>query len=477
MRAPRPGAARPTTTTVKEQTCMTDARTVREPGPPADGGAAHTIRPAEPGDLGAVLALVGGAGLPVAGIAAGFPGGFAVAVVREGGIVGVAGLEVRGEHGLLRSVAVHAAHRGRGLGAALTRDRVAAARGLGLDSVYALTETAASYFPRFGFSELDRAAVPAGIRGSLEFSEVCPATAVVLRLRLADAGSPGVAASVAGTAGGDLTADALADAVRARYGEAARRAASGAAASCGPSCCGNGGAGRNPITSDLYAISETGSLPGAAVLASLGCGNPTALAALYPGDVVLDLGSGGGIDVLLSARRVGPTGRVYGLDMTEEMLHLARENAARAGVRNVEFLEGRIERIPLPDASVDVIISNCVVNLSADKRRVLEESFRVLRPGGRFAISDIVVRGGLPAAARRALELWVGCIAGALEVAEFEELLREAGFTQIGIEPTRVYGVDEARAFLDGAGLDVDAIAAELDGRVMSAFVRAVKPG
>ncbi|HYW07960.1 MAG TPA: arsenite methyltransferase, partial [Longimicrobium sp.] len=211
-------------------------------------------------------------------------------------------------------------------------------------------------------------------------------------------------------------------------------------------------------------------------LASLGCGNPTALAALNPGETVLDLGSGGGIDVLLSARRVGPTGRAYGLDMTDEMLDLARENQRRAGVQNVEFLKGEIENIPLPDASVDVIISNCVINLSGDKRRVLAEAFRVLKPGGRFAVSDVVVRGEVPAEIRRSMELWVGCVAGALEESEFKRLLTEVGFEDVDIEPTRIYRAADARAFLEGAGLDADAIAPSVDGRFMGAFVRATKP-
>jgi arsenite methyltransferase len=285
----------------------------------------------------------------------------------------------------------------------------------------------------------------------------------------------------------------ITEVVREKYGAAARRVldAGEAASCCGPvtgtgaqlnSCC--GGAAFNgsvdPITSDLYVSGETDVLPSAAVLASLGCGNPTALAELRAGETVLDLGSGGGIDVLLSARRVGPTGKAYGLDMTDEMLELARRNAAEAGVTNVEFLKGEIERIPLPDASVDVIISNCVINLSGDKRRVLAEAFRVLRPGGRFAVSDVVVRGGgvpLPAAVRRSMELWVGCVAGALEESEFRALLAEVGFEGADVEPTRVYRSEDARAFLTEAGLDVDATIEQIDGRFMAAFVRATKPG
>ena len=264
--------------------------------------------------------------------------------------------------------------------------------------------------------------------------------------------------------------------VREKYGEAAVRAASGAKGSCcGPSC-GCGPDEFDPITRDLYDAVTASSLPETAVLASLGCGNPTALAELKEGEVVLDLGSGGGIDVLLSARRVGPNGKAYGLDMTDEMLELARRNAAEAGAANVEFLRGDIEHIPLPDASVDVIISNCVINLSADKGQVLREAFRVLKPGGRFAVSDIVVRGEVPPEVRRSMELWVGCVAGALEEREFERLLLEAGFVEPSLEPTRIYEPEDARSFLQDAGLDVHAFAAAIEGRFMSAFVRARKP-
>ena len=275
--------------------------------------------------------------------------------------------------------------------------------------------------------------------------------------------------------------------VREKYGEAARRVlavsdapATDTAGCCGPvnSCC--GGAAFNgsvdPITSNLYVNGETDELPSAAVLASLGCGNPTALAQLHPGEVVLDLGSGGGIDVILSARRVGPTGRAYGLDMTDDMLALARKNATEAGITNVEFLKGQIESIPLPDASVDVIISNCVINLSGDKRRVLAEAFRVLKPGGRFAVSDVVVRGEVPTAVRRSMELWIGCVAGALEESEFHRLLSEVGFTAVEIEPTRMYKSEDARLFLTEAGIDVNAHLGEIDGKFMAAFVRGTKP-
>src|SRR5438270_4967007 len=260
--------------------------------------------------------------------------------------------------------------------------------------------------------------------------------------------------------------DPIKETVKAKYGQAAIRVLGGAGGTCG---C-------DPVSSSLYDAAETTALPEGAVLASLGCGNPTALAELHEGEVVLDLGSGGGIDVLLSAKRVGLTGKAYGLDMSDEMLALARENQRKAGVANVEFLKGEIESIPLPDASVDVIISNCVINLSADKRRVLGEAFRVLKPGGRFAVSDVVVRGEIPAAVRRSMELWVGCIAGALEEREYRDKLAKAGFEAIGVEPTRVYRVEDAREFLADKGVDADGIAPQVDGKFMSAFVRATKP-
>jgi arsenite methyltransferase len=263
------------------------------------------------------------------------------------------------------------------------------------------------------------------------------------------------------------------DVVREKYGEAALRVHSGGSSCCGASAAAGCG---DPITSNLYDRKQTDELPETAVLASLGCGNPTALAQLHPGETVLDLGSGGGIDVLLSARRVGPTGKAYGVDMTDEMLALANENKRQAGVDNVEFLKGEIENIPLPDNSVDVIISNCVINLSADKDRVLREAFRVLKPGGRFAVSDVVVRGDMPADVRRSILLWVGCVAGALEESEYRNKLEAAGFANVEMEPTRIYRVEDAREFLAGAGIDVDAIAAQVDGKFISAFVRAVKP-
>ena len=271
-----------------------------------------------------------------------------------------------------------------------------------------------------------------------------------------------------------MSTEDIKEVVREKYGQAALRVQTGGSSCCGAStaldsCC-------DPITTNLYDAAQASQVPDDALKASLGCGNPTALAQLNAGETVLDLGSGGGIDVLLSAKRVGPTGKAYGLDMTDEMLALARENQRKAGVSNVEFLKGEIENIPLPDNSVDVIISNCVINLSADKGRVLREAFRVLKPGGRFAVSDVVVRGDVPEAVRKNVLLWVGCIAGALKDTEYISTLADAGFESIDIEPTRVYNVEDARAFLTSEGVDVDAIAPQVEGKFMSAFVRARKP-
>jgi SAM-dependent methyltransferase len=273
----------------------------------------------------------------------------------------------------------------------------------------------------------------------------------------------------------DTDQQSIKEVVKEKYAEAALRVTAGGSSCCGSapssasSCC-------DPITSDLYDAAQAGQIPEEALLASLGCGNPTALAKLNPGEVVLDLGSGGGIDVLLSARRVGPAGKAYGLDMTDEMLALANENKRKSGITNVEFLKGEIEHIPLPDNSVDVVISNCVINLSADKPAVFREAFRVLKPGGRFAVSDVVTRGEIPADVRKNVLLWVGCIAGALEESEYRGSLASAGFEKISLEPTRVYRVEDAREFLSGHGIDVDAIASQVDEKFMSAFVRATKP-
>jgi SAM-dependent methyltransferase len=262
------------------------------------------------------------------------------------------------------------------------------------------------------------------------------------------------------------------DIVKEKYGQAALRVTSG-----GSSCCGAAPTnGCDPITSNLYNASQAGQIPEEALLASLGCGNPTALAELNPGETVLDLGSGGGIDVLLSAKRVGPTGKAYGLDMTDEILALANKNKRKSGIENVEFLKGEIENIPLPDNSVDVVISNCVINLSSDKRRVLSEAFRVLKPNGRFAVSDVVTRGEMLPEIRKNVLLWVGCVAGALEESEYRAKLASVGFKEIEIEPTRIYQVEDAKEFLSGQNIDVDAIARQVDGKFMSAFVRAVKP-
>ncbi len=443
-------------------------------------GATLEVRSATPADLTPVRVLLAGAGLP-ADIEPTFGEGFAVAVDGSGRVVGAMGIEVHGDappHGLLRSAVVDPAWRGRGVGERLTRDRLTWARERGLAELWLLTTTAADWFPRFGFVEADRAAAPAALQRSTEFTTACPSTATALRLeldRFAERRAPSAERPPSSSAPGTV-ADALRAEVREKYGEAARRAAEGSSASCGcgTTCCGAGETW-NPITAELYDEGETAGIPAAALLASLGCGNPTALAELRPGETVLDLGSGGGIDVLLSARRVGPTGKAYGLDMTDEMLALAETNRRAAGATNVEFLKGEIERIPLPDASVDVIISNCVINLSADKRRVLAEAYRVLKPGGRFAVSDVVARSEMPESVRRSVELWIGCVAGALEESEYRHLLAESGFESIDVEPTRIYEAADARALLADAGIDEAAVAAA-DGKFMSAFVRAVKP-
>jgi SAM-dependent methyltransferase len=272
----------------------------------------------------------------------------------------------------------------------------------------------------------------------------------------------------------NMSAPDIKEVVKEKYGQAALRVTTGGNSCCGASAAVDGCA--DPITSNLYDTTQAGEIPEKALKASLGCGNPTALAQLNAGETVLDLGSGGGIDVLLSAKRVGPGGKAYGLDMTDEMLALARENQKKSGVENVEFLKGEIENIPLPDNSVDVVISNCVINLSSDKDRVLREAFRVLKPGGRFAVSDVVVRGDVPAEVRRSMLLWVGCIAGALKDSEYTSKLAAAGFEGIDIEPTRIYDIEDARSFLSREGIDVDAIATQVQGQFMSAFVRAKKP-
>jgi arsenite methyltransferase len=437
---------------------------------PGDEGV--TLRPARQDDLSGILRLLGDARLPGEGVAEGLEPGYVVAETG-GELVGAAGVEAHGPDGLLRSVVVTPALRGKGLGEALTRDRTRWAREAGLDCLWLLTTTAAPFFRRLGFEERDREKAPVGIRSSSEFRDLCPSTATVMELPLA----PEEVRAARALEDEVSAARAIKDEVRERYGAAARAAAAGTRADCG--CGGSGGCGTadapNPITRDLYDEAQTSGLPQEAILASLGCGNPTALATLEPGEIVLDLGSGGGIDVLLSARRVGPTGKAWGLDMTDEMLELARENQRKARVENAEFLKGDMEDIPLPDGSVDVVISNCVINLAADKGRVLREAHRVLRPGGRFAVSDIVVRGPVPPEIRRSMELWVGCVAGALDEEDYRRLMAEAGFRDVEIEPTRVYSAEDARAFLESAGIEEAGFADAVDGRFMSAFVRGRK--
>lgn len=468
--------------------------------------AAGPIRPARIADAERVLALLTASGLPVDGVTDQLEDGFVV-LERDGDIVGTAGLEVYGGYGLLRSVAVAEHLRGQGAGEVLVRDRIEWGRARGLRAVYLLTTTAAPFFAARGFSAVTRDDVPAAVRRSPAFSGVCPDSAVVMTLELTPALSsccsapvlltaqPATSASVAPasataasasccapapargagfvTAFDASDAEGLKAAVREKYGAAASRAATGGRSGC---CGASSDEVWDPITADLYDDGEKQGLPAEAVLASLGCGNPTALAELRAGETVLDLGSGGGIDVLLSAKRVGPAGRAYGLDMTDEMLALARANQERAGATNVEFLKGDIEAIPLPDASVDVIISNCVINLAADKSKVLREAFRVLKPGGRFAVSDVVARREVTTEVRRSMELWMGCVAGALHEREYERLLADAGFADIDLEPTRIYGADDARYFLEGASLEVPTDMQAFDGAYMSAFVRATKP-
>jgi len=416
---------------------------------------APAVRPARTNDMDAARELITVCELPLEGIEEQFGEKYVVAE-QDGEVVGVAGMEVYGAHGLLRSVAVAPWLRGSGLGATLVRNRIDWARAQGIESIYLLTMTADRYFARRGFVALSREQAPAEIRTTREFTDLCPSSAALMRY----VGE-----------GGATRADnpeAVRGVVREYYARAANDARGGKSACCGGSCGAD-----NPITSDLYEAHELTGLPEDAIRASLGCGNPTLLAELREGETVLDLGSGGGIDVLLSARRVGPTGKAYGLDMTDEMLALARENQAKAGVTNVEFLKGEIEAMPLPANSVDVIISNCVINLSADKRRVLAEAFRVLKPGGRFAVSDIVVRREIPVEVRRNAELWAGCVAGALEEWTYRDLLRDAGFHDIEIVPTRVYTAEDAGVL--AGEMDAEALRA-LDDAFMSAFIRARKP-
>jgi N-acetylglutamate synthase-like GNAT family acetyltransferase/SAM-dependent methyltransferase len=405
------------------------------------------LRAAAGGDAGAVERLLGRVGLPALGLSDQFTNGYTVAE-SAGDIVGAGGVEVHGEDGLLRSVVVDSGHRGTGLGRAIVEDRLAWARARGLRALYLLTETAPGFFERHGFERIARAELPAPVAASREASEACPESAVAMRRAIAPFDARHT------------------EAVRDHYARAART--SGCGCDCG---CGEG----NPVTDDLYRREEVDDLPASARDASLGCGNPTALAELLPGEVVLDLGSGGGLDVLLSARRVGPTGKAYGLDMTDEMLALARENQRRAGVANVEFLKGHIEEIPLPESAVDVVISNCVINLSSNKPRVLREAHRVLRPHGRLAVSDIVARGPVPEAVARNAAMVLGCIGGALTEDAYRAHLAEAGFVDIEVEPTRIYHASDLRVLAGGDPELARAVEAA-DGHFMSAFVRARKP-
>jgi len=452
----------------------------RENGSGSAAGAAEavTIRPCRADDLEAVRRLLTDAELCTDGLEEQFGDAYAVAEI-DGRIVGSAGMERYGSFGLLRSVAVSAALRGSGFGRRLVANRMThAARG-GTEAVYLLTVDTAEYFERLGFARVARERAPREIQQSVEFSEACPKNAVVMMLALR-------AGSNANKGDDDMD---IKKEVREKYAEAARQATLAASAG-GPkaSCCGGGGAAarsccgdaaasaQDAITQNLYDEAQLKDVPVDAALASLGCGNPTALAELKTGEVVLDLGSGGGIDVILSARRVGPAGKAYGLDMTDEMLEVARANQKKAGVENVEFLKGEMEDIPLSGGSVDVVISNCVINLSPDKKRVLQEAYRVLKPGGRLAVSDIVARGRIPDDVRRDMELWTGCIAGALEEGEYRGLLGSAGFEGIEIEPTRTFRLEKGGC-CGGPSVAVETRpAAGADGVFMSAFIRAVKP-
>jgi len=412
------------------------------------------LRAARAEDLAAVQGLLKSCDLPLGGLSDQFVGHYVVAE-KNGEIIGVAGLETHGANGLLRSVSVAPERRDAGLGRELVRERIAWAHQQGIESIYLLTTTAEDYFVQHGFAATPRDQAPTAIQSSVEFTQLCPSTATLMQYM-----------------GGHVNADdpeAVRIGVREHYGRAAREARTARSSCCGGSCGAD-----DPISSNLYDPEELAGIPEEVIRASLGCGNPALLAELREGETVLDLGSGGGIDVLLSARRVGPTGKAYGLDMTDDMLALARDNQSKAGVTNVEFLKGEIEHMPLPDSSVDVIISNCVINLSADKRRVLGEAFRVLKPGGRFAVSDIVVRREIPAKIRRSAELWAGCIAGALEEWTYRELLRDAGFENIEVVPTRVYTAEDAGMVAPEVELDEQGLRA-LDGAFMSAFVRATK--
>jgi ubiquinone/menaquinone biosynthesis C-methylase UbiE/N-acetylglutamate synthase-like GNAT family acetyltransferase len=416
---------------------------------------AWSIRQPRPNDLTTVGRLLEQSGLPVDGVADHLDSSYMVAECA-GEVIGSVGVEPYGRYGLARSLVVEPEWRGKGIGRILMEDRLRWARGRGLTDVFLITVTP-QYFGRFGFEPVERDSVPQEIRNSAEFSDICSESATVMTLSLVSSDEDvrrGVRDAYA----------AIAKDVKIRSERDEESSC------CGPACCGTE---ENTISSNLYSAGELTEIPDAAALASLGCGNPTALAELKTGEVVLDLGSGGGIDVLLSARRVGPEGKAYGLDMTDEMLDIARKNQKVAGVDNVEFLKGQIESIPLPDNTVDVVLSNCVINLSTDKRGVLMEAFRVLRPGGRFAVSDVVSKGDVPDSIRRDIELWAGCIAGSLEEQEYQNLLKEAGFEDIEVQPTRMYTAEDI-------GLGKSAVAGpageSLDGMFMSAFIRAKKP-
>jgi arsenite methyltransferase len=422
--------------------------------------AVATVEPASTADREAIEALLARLGLPTAGLAEHLASAL---VAREGGeVVGCVALELYGEAALLRSLAVRPDRQGAGLGTRLTEAALDRARREGVRELYLLTETADGFFRRFGFAPVARHDVAPAVHGSVELTSACPQSARAMRLDLADAVG-------------------IREAVRSHYAAHARRFVELGPAPSAGGCCGTTGccgAEKSVVTADLYSAEEAAALPETALQASLGCGNPTALIDLRPGQVVLDLGSGGGVDVLLSARRVGPTGKAYGVDMTDEMLALARRNAAEAGAANAAFLKGTIDAVPLPDASVDVVISNCVINLAPDKGAVLREAFRLLKPGGRFAVSDVVIEGPVPASLRSRIESWVGCVAGALERSDYEAKLAAAGFEQIEIVPTRYYRAEDVGdpTLLAWLAAQPAAERERLSRAFMSAFVRAVKP-
>ncbi len=419
------------------------------------------LRTARANEAPAVGRLLERAKLPTDGLDDFLGPAYVVAVSAAGEVIGAAGLETYGTHGLLRSVVVDPAFRRHGVGEKMVLDRLAFAAERGLAEIHLLTTTAAPWFERFGFARAARTLLPAEIRASVEFTKACPESATAMSRPLA------------------ADRQTLREEIRARYALAATAARTGASSCCGSSsscgCSSSDSAPKGLVSHPEalgYAADDVGSLPKGAVQASLGCGNPLILAELREGESVLDLGSGGGIDVLLSARRVGPSGRAYGVDMTDEMLDLARENQRKAGVENATFLHGTIEALPLPESAVDVVISNCVINLSTDKPKTIAEAFRVLRPGGRFAVADIVTTQPMPPAARRAAALWAGCVAGALAIDEYRRVLADAGFEDVEIE-TRHDLAGESGC------CGAESIAPELaawDGKVLSAFVRARKP-